>query len=589
MADPNSIAVISLGSQRVSGALFGKTSGGDLILKRYDIIELDGDPSLDVSRLPQLKLALQELVSKVKIKGQKAWCSVPGHPVFSRFVKLPPVQGDKLAQIVEFEARQNVPWQLDEVSWDYEVVNKSDIGEVEVVLAAMKCELLNEMHEEVASCGINVVGMDVGPLALYNAFRYSYPDVDEPVLIVDMGARSTNLVFVEGDRFFTRNLLVGGAAVTNAIAKEFGVPFAEAERQKRSQGFVALGGAVEDHPDEGVNAMSKVMRNSMTRLHAEIMRTITFYRSQQGGSAPKRVFLAGGGSSAGYIAEFFAEKLKLPVEIYNGLRGVQTDRGVSADAAQADAPALGELVGLALRGMGSCPCEIELVPGKLASARDAARRAPALILAGLCLLGSLGASIYWFNSADEVIKNRAAALSVESAELTRLANEIRLLDAQQEALRLRSVQLEQAVTDRSWWAHLLNDLNQQFDNDLIWLPVIEVLKDGKPMTKALWGGEENNNSSNSATASTTTNGRAGAPVEPVYTLRMQGLYRKNDSGEQKVVYDFAAKLAKLKAFNAPEFEKNRDTYVKVDSGVDEDRYAYHFEINMPLSNPLKFQ
>ena len=58
MADPNSIAVISLGSQRVSGALFGKTSGGDLILKRYDIIELDGDPSLDVSRLPQLKLAL---------------------------------------------------------------------------------------------------------------------------------------------------------------------------------------------------------------------------------------------------------------------------------------------------------------------------------------------------------------------------------------------------------------------------------------------------------------------------------------------------------------------------------------------------
>lgn len=582
MADPNSIAVISLGSQRVSGAFFGKTSGGDLILKRYEIIELDGDPSVDVSRLPQLKEGLQELVAKVKIKGQKTWCSVPGHPVFSRFVKLPPVQGDKLAQIVEFEARQNVPWQLDEVSWDYEVVSKSDLGEIEVVLAAMKCELLNEMHEEVASCGIKVVGMDVGPLALYNAFRYSYPDVEEPALIVDMGARSTNLVFVEGDRFFTRNLLVGGAAVTNAIAKEFSIPFAEAERQKRSQGFVALGGAVEDHPDEGVNAMSKVMRNSMTRLHAEIMRTITFYRSQQGGSAPKRVFLAGGGSSAGYIAEFFAEKLKLPVEIYNGLRGVQIDRGVSADAAQADAPALGELVGLALRGMGSCPCEIELVPSKLAAARDAARRAPALVLAGLCVLGALSASIYWFKSADEVIKNRAAALSVESAELSRLANAIRQLDAQQEALRLRSVQLEQAVTDRSWWAHLLNDLNQQFDNDLIWLPVIEVLKDDKPITSALWGGEENK----PATANTAG---TAAPAAPVYSLRMQGLYRKNEVGEQKVVYDFASKLAKLDAFNAPEFETKRDKYVKVDSGVDEERYAYHFEIKMPLRNPLQFQ
>ncbi len=587
MADPNSIAVISLGSQRVSGAFFGKTPGGDLILKRYEIVELDGDPSVDVSRLPQLKSALQELVAKVKIKGQKTWCAVPGHPVFSRFVKLPPVQGDKLSQIVEFEARQNVPWQLDEVSWDYEVVSKSDLGEVEVVLAAMKCEPLNEMHEAVASCGIQVVGMDVGPLALYNSFRYSYPDVDEPALIVDMGARSTNLVFVEGERFFTRNLLVGGAAVTNAIAKEFGIPFGEAESQKRAQGFVALGGAVEDHPDEGVNAMSKVMRNSMTRLHAEIMRTITFYRSQQGGSAPKRVFLAGGGSGAGYIAEFFAEKLKLPVEIYNGLRGVQTDRGVSADAAQMDAPALGELAGLALRGMGSCPCEIELVPRALASARDAARRAPALILSGICVMGALAASIFWFKSASTVVEERAAALQAESGRLNGLANQISQLDARQEDLRARSAQLEQAVTDRSWWAHLLNDLNQQFDNDLIWLPVIEVLKDGKPITKALWGGEENSGGSSSAGGA--ANAKAGAAAAPVYTLRLQGLYRKNDKGEQKVVYDFAAKLAKLEAFNAPDFEAKRDTYVKVDSGVDEVRYAYHFEIKMPLRNPLQFQ
>ena len=582
MADPNSIAVISLGSQRVSGAAFGKTPGGDLILKRYEIVELDGDPSVDVSRLSQLKEALHELVAKLKIKGQKAWCAIPGHPVFSRFVKLPPVQGDKLAQIVEFEARQNVPWQLDEVSWDYEVVSKSDIGEIEVVLAAMKCEPLNEMYEEVVSSGIKVVGMDVGPLALYNAFRYSYPDVEEPALIVDMGARSTNLVFVEGERFFTRNLLVGGAAVTNAIAKEFGVPFAEAERQKRAQGFVALGGAVEDHPDEGVNAMSKVMRNSMTRLHAEIMRTITFYRSQQGGSAPKRVFLAGGGSSAGYIAEFFAEKLKLSVEVFNGLRGVQLDRGVSADAAQIDAPALGELVGLALRGMGACPCEIELIPDALVSSRDAARRAPALVLAGLCLMGALGASIFWFKSATEVVEARASVLQAKSAQLTGLANQIRQLDARQEELHQRSAQLEQAVTDRSWWVRLLNELNQQFDNDLIWLPVVEVLKDDKPITAPLWGGDKEESHPKSDTKTT-------APTAPVYELRLAGLYRKNTEGEQKVVYDFAAKLAKLDAFNTPDFESKRDKYVKVDSGVDEERYAYHFEIKMPLRKPLQFQ
>lgn len=585
MAAPNSIAVINLGSQRVGGAVFAKTPGGDLILKKYEFVEMDGDPSVDVSRMPQLRVALGELAAKLKIKGQKTWCAVPGHPVFSRFVKLPPVQGDKLAQVVEFEARQNVPWQLDEVSWDYEVVSKSDVGEVEVVLAAIKCEPLNEMHDEVASSGVKVVGVDVGPLALYNAFRYNYPDLDEPALIVDLGARSTNLVFVEGDRFFTRNLLVGGAAVTNALVKEFGISFAEAERQKCSHGFVALGGAVEDHPDEGVNAMSKVMRNSMSRLHAEVMRTITFYRSQQGGSAPKRVFLAGGGSAAGYVAEFFTEKLKLPVEIFNGMRGVQPDRSLNADAAQIDAPAIGELVGLALRGMGACPCEIELIPDAVASARDAARRAPALILAGLCIFGALASSIFWFKSAEAAIEERSMAIQADSARLGKLAGDIQRLELKQEELRARSTQLEEAVTDRSWWVRLLNDLNQQFDNDLIWLTVIEPVKDGKPITVPLWGSPSEN-----ASKADTSIKPGQVPAAPVFELRLQGLYRKNTEGEQKVVYDFASKLAKLDAFVVTDFENNRDKYVvKVDTGTEEDRYAYQFEIKMPLRKPLQFK
>lgn len=581
MADSNSIAVVNLGTQRVGGAVFSRTSGGDLVLKRYEFVEMSGDPSVDVSRLSQLQIALGELAAKLKIKGQKVWCTVPGHPVFSRFVKLPPVKGDKLTQIVEFEARQNVPWQLDEVSWDYELVSGEGAIEPEVILAAMKRESLNEMYDAVTHAGLAVQGIDVAPLALYNSFRYSYPEVDEPVLLIDLGARSTNVVFIESDRFFIRNLLLGGAAVTNAISKEFGIGFADAEVQKTSQGFVALGGAVEDHPDEGVNAMSKVMRNSMTRLHAEVMRTITFYRTQQSGSAPKRVFLAGGGANAGYIAEFFTEKLKLPVEIFNGLRGVQLDRSINTEAAAADASCFGELAGLAQRSAGSTPCEIELVPDALASARDAARRAPALIFSGVCIVAALAASIFWCKQADAVIQDRTSTLQSQSATLTRLATEIQGLEARQNELTIRGGYLRQAVTDRSWWVRLLNNLNQQFDNDLLWLTVIEPLKDTKPMTDALWGaGVEAKSSSKTTTATTTP---------PVYSLRLQGLYRRNTEGEQKVVYDFAAKLAKLEEFNVPDFESNREKYVKVNSGVDEDRYAYNFEINLPLRAPIQFK
>jgi len=583
MADSKSIAVINLGSQRVSGAVFGRTPGGDLILKRHAVIEMDGDPSVDVSRLPQLKVAVDELVGSLKIKGQKVWYGVAGHTVFTRFVKLPPVQGDKMDQIVEFEAKQNVPFPIDEVTWDYEVISDESSIEKEVVLVAMKSDALNEIHEQVVASGVTGSGVDLAPAALYNSFRYNYPDCDEPVLVIDLGARSTNLIFVESGRFFTRNLLVGGAAVTNALAKEFGISFAEAEAQKTSQGFVALGGAVEDHPDEVINAMSKVIRNSMTRLHSEVMRTINYYRSNQGGSAPKRVLLAGGGAAMGFISEFFEEKLKLPVEIFDGLRGVQLDRGAPEEQVQAAASSLGELGGLALRGFGACPVELELIPDAIGAARDASRRAPALIVAGLCLFGALGASIFWCQSARAAVEARHATLRSEGEGLVSIGRSLQALEARQEAYRTRALQLQQIVQERSWWVRLLNDLNQAFSNDLVWLTLIEPIKDGKELTQPLWEGNKDSGSSSSKDKPANTAAK--------YELRIQGLYRMNNEGDQQVVTDYAAKLAKLVWFDVADFDTNKDAYIiKLDTGAgDEARFAYQFELKFPLKNPPQFK
>ena len=582
MADPKSIAVINLGSQRISGAIFGKTPGGDLILKRHAIIDMDGDPSVDVSRLPQLKVAVGELISALKINRQKVWYSVAGHTVFTRFVKLPPVQGDQMDQIVEFEAKQNVPFPIDEVTWDYEVVSDATSIEKEVVLVAMKSDALNEIHEQVVAGGVGGAGVDLAPAALYNSFRYNYPDCDEPVLIVDLGARSTNLVFVEEGRFFTRNLLVGGAAVTNALAKEFSISFAEAEAQKIAQGFVALGGAVEDHPDEAINAMSKVMRNSMTRLHSEVMRTINYYRSNQSGAAPKRILLTGGGAQMGYVAEFFSEKLKLPVELFDSLRGVQIERGANEEAARAASASLGELSGLALRGLGGCPLELELIPDAIFTSRDAARRAPVLIMAGVCMFATLGASIFWCQKAQSAIEERHFKLRSEGESLLTIGRNIQALEAEQEQLRTRASQLQQIVQERSWWVRLFDDLNKNFSNDLIWLTIVEPLKDNKPLTQPLWGGQE----SDGASAE-----KAAANAIPKYELRIQGLYRKNNDGDQQVVTDYAAKLSKLPWFDAADFETNKDSYIiKLDTGAgDESRFAHQFEFKFPLKNPPQFK
>ncbi len=355
MADSKNLVVLNLGSQRVGAAVFGRTSGGDLILKKYEFSEMMGDPSVDATRLPQLKVAVAEISERLRLKGSTAWYAVAGHSVFTRFVKLPPVSADKVDQIVEFEARQNVPFPINEVSWDYEFVSPADYGEREVVLVAMKSDALNDINDQVVASGVQTKGVDIAPTAIYNAFRYSYPEVDEPCVLIDLGARSTNLVFVESGKMFTRNILVGGATVTGAIAKEFNLGFGDAEQQKVSQGFIALGGSVADHSDPGIAELSKVIRNSMTRLHGEVLRTFNYYRAQQGGSAPQRIFLCGGGAQLGYAVEFFQEKFKVPVETFNALRGVQLAQGVNAASANQEGHLMGELVGLALRAKGACP------------------------------------------------------------------------------------------------------------------------------------------------------------------------------------------------------------------------------------------
>ncbi|MBB5039882.1 Amuc_1101 family PilM-like pilus complex protein [Prosthecobacter dejongeii] len=574
MADSKSIAVLNLGSQRLSGAIFSK-SGGDLVLKKYEFLDMSGDPTVDASRIPQLRVGVQEIASRLKLKGSSVNYAVAGHTVFSRFVKLPPVQGDRMDQIVEFEARQNVPFPINEVIWDYEVV--SELGETEVIIVAIKSDSLNETNDTVKEAGLKTSCVDLAPLALYNAFRYSYPDVDEPAVIIDLGARSTNLVFVEEGRFFTRNVLVGGASITNAISKEFSISFSEAEQQKISVGFVAQGGAVEEHSDPAIAALSKVIRNAATRLHGEIMRTINYYRTQQGGSQPKRVFVCGGGALLGNMTLFLEEKLKLPVEIFNPLRGVQLDRGVNADAANNDAPFLSEVVGLALRSAGGCPSEIELVPDVVANARDAARRAPALVLAGVCLWSALGAGMLYFQNAERVTQEQLSSMQQENNRLTALANQIRQQDGALAQSIALVTPLTEAVGDRSYWVRLLNKINNAFDNDLIWLTVVEPLKDGKPITPALFEQEE---SSPESTAK-------AVPGKPVYELRIQGLYRKNDEGEQ-VVYRFATALAKMGDFAAEKFEEKRANYVSAESGVEEDRYAYKFNIKLPLQQPIKF-
>src|SRR5262249_436636 len=135
-----------------------------------------------------------------------------------------------------------------------------------------------------------------------------------------------------------------------------------AEQIKIAEGFVSLGGAYEEPENPNQAAISKIARQFMTKLHIQVNQTMQFFRGQQGGSAPQRLFLSGGASIMPYTAQFFAEKLNIPVEYFNPFRNVQIDPAVNLEELSRVAHSLGEVVGLGLRNLANCPVEMNLMP-----------------------------------------------------------------------------------------------------------------------------------------------------------------------------------------------------------------------------------
>lgn len=303
MADTQTTVALNLGSQRISMAVFETSKSGGLILKGYESDTIIADPAFEASREAQIRVAIDELVEKLKVPKSKVRYAISGQAVFTRFVKLPPLQEDNLEQLVTFEAQQHVPFPINEVVWDYEMIEGGD--DKEVVIVAIKGDALDEIDDTVNDAGLSTVEVDIAPMALYNAYREAYGTPDEPTLIIDVGAKTSNLLYVEGKRFFTRSVAIGGASVSSAIAKEYNISFPDAEHQKITNGLVALGGGHTETMDESLAALAMVIRNALTRLPAEIARTTNYYRSQHGGNSPKKVLLAGGGRQPSLHARIF--------------------------------------------------------------------------------------------------------------------------------------------------------------------------------------------------------------------------------------------------------------------------------------------
>ena len=577
---PSRVAAINLGLQTVTMAVCEPAADGGLTLAGYTHSDLIPDPAADNARTGQLKVVLGEMRNKLGWKGGRCACAIPSQGVFTRFVQIPKVAPDTIDQVLFFEAQQNVPYPIEDVAWAYQLLSPREEDKLDALLIATKTDSLEATVEALAAAKLSPDLIETSPTALYNAFRFNYPDLQGCSLLIDIGARATNLLFIEGQDLFIRTLPIGGNSITAALHKKFeGRSFNEVEEFKRTEGLIPPPGNYAGAGSEDIAEMGKIARTVMTRIHNEITRSITFYRTTQKGAPPMRAFLAGGGVSMPYTLEFFNEKLSLPIEFFNPLRRVAVSPAVNASALPRSAHLLGECIGLALRELsGECPLAISLQAPSLRQAAAARRRRPFLVAAAAALVGAIVLAALHYRGAAATLADTNAELQGRVQPMQSLADQISAQTGERNRLLKESADLAAAPLMRTAWSEIVSELNATQPARYIWITRLA------PHPGVPGFGEPAGQTSENPPAK-----REEAARPAVEAIAIDGLYlddaaRPDNADGPAVVDRFVEALAKSPLFAID--EKNKSSVVLVRSAQSGESWAYEYKLLVPLKRPI---
>ena len=458
MLNTKPFLAVDFGAGSLKVAEFELNEAGGLRLKQYAIKSLGAEGAQESAREALIQKALQEAIAENGLKSKSVNVCAPGFHVFSKFVKLPPVDQGKVTQIIQYEAQQNVPFPLEEVVWDYQILGSTPGGELEVLLVAIKSDIVEGLFRVTESAGLHLQLTDVSPAALCNSFRYNYGDLEDCTMLLDIGAKTSNLLFFEKGKVFSRSINLGANSITQDFANESKKKFDAAEKIKIEEGFVSLGGAYEEPENPDQAAISKIARQFMTRLHIQVNQTMQFYRGQQGGSAPARLFLSGGASIMPYTAQFFAEKLNVPVEYFNPLRNIQIDPAINLEELARVAHSLGEVVGLGLRNLAHCPVELNLMPDSTLKWQSFNQKKPYLIATVFSMVAVIAAIGLLFDKLaagkSDALEKLKGQIAPEESKSTRFSSELALLKKRQK----ESEQVVAWLDQRYYWADVMGEL-----------------------------------------------------------------------------------------------------------------------------------
>lgn len=342
----------------------------------------------DVDKQSLVNDAISKFTDDHDLSKDELFVAVPGLHTLAKFTKLPPVEKKKITEIVKYEAQQQIPFDMDEVIWDYQVFMDEEGLEPEVGIFAMRRESLRDHLGFLSEHSMEPAGVQASPLALYNALKYDGIISDKPAAVIDIGAQNTDLVITDGVGLWTRNIPLGGNNFTEALMKTFKLSFRKAEHLKRDAA-----------KNKYARQIFQAMRPVFADLVSEIQRSVGFYTSSRRGVKLNQLIAMGNAFKLPGLQKFIQQNLGMEVVRPTSFNKLSMRETPKAPELMDHLLSYGVAYGLALQGLGEGQVTSNLLPPEIARTVVWRRKTPWFYAAAACLALS-GATVLGRNMMD---------------------------------------------------------------------------------------------------------------------------------------------------------------------------------------------
>ena len=467
-------------SQSVWGIEIGQTAlkalrctmvDGEVMADAFDFIEYPkilSQPEADADEL--VADAISQLLERNDAITDKVCVSVPGQSGLAKFFKPPPVEVKKVGDIVRYEARQQIPFDLADVVWDFQMMPGSMVEEgyaleSEVGLFAMKREQAYRQLAPFDRADIEVDVVQLAPLSLYNMLAYDRMnerldadvfDPDNPPassVVLSIGTDSSDLIITNGFRIWQRSMPIGGNHFTRQLTKDLKLTFAKAEHLKRNA-------------REAVDPklVFQTMRPVFNDLVTEVQRSIGFFRSLDKKAEIGDLLLTGNTVKMPGLAAYLEKNLGYDVQVLDRFNRLTGDDVLANPAFRDNAPTFAVCYGLCLQGLDNSQMHTSLVPREILTERMIRAKKPWTVAAlAVLLLGMSGHYAFtersWATTHDDLWSNSVSAVTAMEGYKSDHESQDSELDAKLSYLNVMGKEVSGNAERRLKWLEIIKTVN----------------------------------------------------------------------------------------------------------------------------------